>query len=105
MTRPAGGVIRWEPPPDLGAPTTPGARRAWALVAAELRARPGEYGVVEIGPYSVTVCKRINKGHSWFAPEGAFKAIICVVDHVQHVYAVYLGPVAPDSQREDHHAP
>lgn len=94
MTRHTGGVIRWEPPPDPDVPGT-AERRPWALVAAELRARPGEYGVVEIGPYSVTVCKRINKGHSWFAPEGAFKAIICVVDHVQHVYAVYLGPVAP----------
>ncbi len=89
------GVLRWERPPDpgyRGAVITP--RRPWPLVAAQLMANPGEWGVVmeDGGSNSGTAVARINNGLTqWFQPAGAFAAVSRTVDGTIIVYAVFLG--------------
>jgi hypothetical protein len=70
------GVLRWETPPEAingrkaGNPPIP-----WALIADQLRARPGEWGVVYDGSHAPHIMQRINAGTPhWFAPRGAFEA-------------------------------
>jgi hypothetical protein len=85
-----GGVIRWEdpPPPNWSAPRT--RPRPWALIAAQLKARPGEWGVIDEGGQP-TMQSRIRRGESWFAPRGAFEAAVRDVNGVVTLWARYVG--------------
>ena len=68
------GVLRWEEPPNRR--QSKAAR--WASVAAELRARPGEWAVIEETGTNTTTASTvqyIKKGDGPFAPIGAFEAI------------------------------
>ncbi len=84
----ADGIIRWEDPPEgrqAGKRTT---RRPLSLIAAQLRERPGQWALIsESG--DPTFVARINKGVSWWAPEGAYEATSRTVDGKMHVYARY----------------
>ncbi len=70
-----GGVIRWEEPPapkpKRGA--TGRVMRPWALVAAQLRERRGEWALIYVGN-DPAVSGRVRSGHSWWAPPGAFES-------------------------------
>lgn len=84
-----GGVIRWEDPPPVpvGRPS-PG---PWALIAHQLRGRPGEWGLVALEGHTA-IAARINNGVSWWAPAGSFQATVRTIDGRMHVWARYVGP-------------
>jgi len=86
-----GGVIRWEdPPPPMtgGVPATQ--MRPWALVAAQLRSRPGEWALIDRDG-NIALGPRIVKGTSWWAPKGSFTAVTRIVDGEVRIYAKYVG--------------
>ncbi len=88
------GVIRKERPPDTSMPETRRPSRPWAWIAADLRADPGEWYLIEDdgGYNSASVTNRINNGSSsWWRPEGSCFALQRTIDGKVHVYAVYLG--------------
>jgi hypothetical protein len=84
------GVIRWEDPPE---PAARGRRHtlAWAEVAAELRARPGEWAVVYEGASNNALPDRIKAGKAGFTPAGAFEATLRGAGRAQATYARYVG--------------
>lgn len=69
------GVIRWEDPP-AAARHRADAEFNGAEVAAELRQRPCEWGLVAINPRSVGLASGISSGR-WhaFRPSGSFEAV------------------------------
>lgn len=101
------GVLRWEQPPNR--------RRSkaerWTPVADELRARPGEWAVIEeTGGNSTTAsatAQYVKKGEGPFGPAGAFDAISRTTKddggrHHVMVYARFVGAPAepsPEVQR------
>ncbi len=90
------GVISWEdPPPILITPPTP-VRRAWQLVAADLRRTPGKWGRVhnDAKTNAASISHRINSaGFRWFRPAGAYVAVQRRMPNgMIRVYAVYVGP-------------
>jgi hypothetical protein len=89
------GVIRWEEPPPV--PLRGDAKRPWSLVAAQLRARPGDYALIAEGA-GAELAPRINTGVSWWAPPGAYKAVSRKIDGRLCVWAVYLGPAAASTK-------
>jgi hypothetical protein len=83
-----GGVIRWEEPPEPVDPRQ--TRRPWALVAAQLRSRPGVSGLID-DQSNFTIAVKIRNGQGWWAPKGAFEATTRLIDGRIHVYAWYVG--------------
>ncbi len=68
------GVLRWEEPPNR----RQNKATRWAPVAAELRARPGEWAVIEETSNQTSTAatvQYVKKGDGPFAPLGAFDAI------------------------------
>lgn len=89
-------VIRWEEPPPL----IRGVRRPAAVtaaeralrIAAELRARPGQWGVIAEGANSRVLTTRIRNGVvAVWRPAGAYEAVCRSVDGRITVYARYVG--------------
>ncbi len=89
------GVLRWERPPSTNNTGGTPYRRAWAVVAADLRNNPGEWGIVleNGGTNGGSVVARINNGQTqWFLPAGAFLAVQRTLPgNNVTVFAVYLG--------------
>lgn len=85
------GVLRWEDPPE----PKPGGRRRdprpWALVAAQLRDRPGNWALIEDACTNPNLTTRIKTGKGWWAPAGAFEARALAADGRFLVYARYIG--------------
>lgn len=91
-------VIRWEtpPPPARGKGGRAGGRSRYTAIADELRARPGEWGVVEEKELPPRVnsglATRICMGHMrCFGPPGDFQAVVRRKDGISRVFARYLG--------------
>ncbi|RKN38435.1 hypothetical protein [Micromonospora endolithica] len=89
-----GAVFRWEdpPPPSYGGPGSPIAAHL-RRVAAELRARPGQWAAIVEGPTGPPLTARIKRGtdHAW-QPAGAFEAVYRTVAGETVTYARYVGP-------------
>ncbi|MEH1168935.1 hypothetical protein V6V47_26480 [Micromonospora sp. CPCC 205539] len=92
------GVLRWEdpPPPTRRNPRTPGGATAAAeravRIAAELRARPGEWAVIAEGANSRVLTTRIRHGViAVWRPAGAYEAVCRTVDGRITVFARYVG--------------
>ncbi|MEU7590657.1 hypothetical protein AB0A95_30745 [Micromonospora sp. NPDC049230] len=89
-------IIRWEtPPPVTRRPATRDGMTPVERVrqmAAELRARPGEWGVVAEGNNARAHVTRIREGAvlAW-RPAGAFEAAARTVDGRITIYARYVG--------------
>jgi hypothetical protein len=87
------GVIRWEDPPS---PDPRGGYRNphiadWSLVAAQLRDRPGRWGVVSERAQS-GVAVNIREGKlAGFKPAGSFDAKNVRVNGLLTLYARYIG--------------
>jgi hypothetical protein len=87
------GVLRWEdPPPPVEVAAVP--RRAWAMVAAELRDEPGRWGLIDDACTGPHVAQRIKAGVGWWSPAGSFDACTRSVEGRLHVYARYVGAVS-----------
>lgn len=66
-------VIRWEDPP---AAKGPGLGAAWGPVADALRARPGEWALIEEGAPATTTANHVSHGKiAAFRPPGSFEAV------------------------------
>lgn len=87
------GVLRWETPPPIQRRTPrTGDRRSWAIAAAELRRKPGHWGVIgEAAPDTNTISFRINNGHGFWKPAGAYRTITRTIDGVTVLYCAFLG--------------
>lgn len=92
------GVIRWEDPPPARVGGLP-CGRAWAMVASQLRACPGQWGLIAQGSPSWLV-SRIRSGTSWWGPAGSFEATSRTIGERLYVWARYIGALdispAPD---------
>jgi hypothetical protein len=85
------GIIRWEdPPPPVIGRRGRRARRAWSLVAYQLRQNPGRSALIDVGGDG-SLAARINNGESWWAPPGAYEATTRVIDGRRCVWACYIG--------------
>lgn len=92
-------VIRWEtpPPPARGRGNgRTGSRSQYSAIADQLRARRGEWAVVEekaLPPrINSGLATRICMGHMrCFGPPGDFQAVVRRKDGMSRVYARYLG--------------
>lgn len=84
------GVLRWEdpPPPAVGGN---GPRRPWALVAAQLRERPGCWALIDDSTTFPAYTARITAGVGWWAPRGAFEACVRGVEGRLCMYARFVG--------------
>ncbi len=95
------GVIRWEEPPT---PTSAGRPRGqisgeeWREAANELRANPGEWGVIEEGERrrveNTALCIRYGRQPVW-SPSGAFEAASRKVKDKHVLYARFVGEPDP----------
>lgn len=87
-------VIRWEPPPAARrASSEPPSEFDHHGIAAELRARPGDWAVVCESGTNPALTARINRGElSAYRPAGCFEAV-CRANGsgVLVIYARYLG--------------
>ena len=102
------GVLRWEDPPAVSTAPRTDDRVAWAIVAAELRSKPGEWAVVIEGPKAVPhVAIRISQGKSpWFRPAGSFETMQRTApDGGVSIYARYVGEPAGMSVDEPRGVP
>lgn len=86
-------VIRWEDPPPFTTAQRTTDRTAWAVIAQELKAKPGEWGVVHEGRSDPSMPRRIRLGTSpWFRPAGEFEATQrTLADGLVVTYARYVG--------------
>lgn len=94
-----GGVIRWEDPPPPTAGRSQRVARPWAIVAAQLRSRPGVYGLIDENLVNPSLVGRIKQGESWWSPPGAFDAVTRIINGRVHVWACYLGD--PDAMSDE----
>lgn len=89
------GVIRWEEPRPTGHTGRPQLRNArFQAAAEELRARPGEWGVIAecSKKENSALPTHIRTGAlAPFAPSGDFDACSRIVDGQRVIYARYLG--------------
>ncbi len=87
------GVLRWETPPPASRDTyRTRNRRSWAVVASQLRANPGQWGVIEEGGSDVKALgMRIIRGDAFWAPRGAFRIVTRTLDDIPTLFAVYVG--------------
>jgi hypothetical protein len=83
------GVLRWEDPPSRTRRQP--ANEDWYLIAAQLRGKPGEWGVVtETATTAVPV--QIRQGSMLaFRPAGSFESKGFRVNGIYTVYARYIG--------------
>lgn len=89
------GVLRWEDPPPFTTSQRSNDRRPWAIVAAELKAKPGELGVVYEDNPNPKLAQRIEQGLSpWFRPAGSFEATQRSRDGQVTIYARFIGGAA-----------
>lgn len=88
MTEHDGGIIRWEDPPDV----EPARRsRPWALVAHQLRHRPGQWALID-DQSNTWIQPRIvsGRGH-WWKPRGAYESVTRTLNGRIYTYARYVG--------------
>lgn len=87
------GVIRWEDPPEMRTGAGPRMKtHAWAVIAKDLRDKPGDWGVVSEGHPDPSIAPRIKTAKSpWFAPAGSFQVKTRRTNGVTVVYARYIG--------------
>lgn len=86
------GVLRWEDPPPVAVRHQGQRVTAWAVIAYQLRERPGEWAVVYEGSRDMTAVARIKSGKSWFAPAGSFEAVHRrLPTGGEAIYARYIG--------------
>ncbi len=84
-----GGVLRWEPPPEASPGTRGPQTRQWQIVALQLRANPGRWGVIcEDNNY---VIDKIKRGIGPWKPAGDFESVQRTVGGIITVYARYIG--------------
>ncbi len=83
------GVIEWSDPPPPGGDQA-GVTRSWAVVAVDLRSRPGQWGLIETAG-NVSLAARINAGKAWWEPKGAYEATSRLIGGKLHVWARYVG--------------
>jgi hypothetical protein len=94
------GVLEWSDPPPKAKPRTGAECRPWALVVAQLKAKPGKWGKIAAGRGSQRLRARILSGWSRFTPAGAWEAEERLVDGVLCVWAKYVGePGEPSGGR------
>ena len=97
-------IIRWEEPPPRTAgggrpranggrsPSIPGGKARWALVAAELRSRPGRYAVILENGRASSLGSQVSLGRMFaFQPAGHYEGTTRYRDGLATVYARYLG--------------
>lgn len=82
------GVIEWGDPPPPN--DNPNGIRSWAVVAVELKANPGRWGLIETAG-NVSLAARINAGKAWWAPAGTYEAVSRLIGGQLHVWARYVG--------------
>lgn len=95
-----GDQLVWCKPPPPGA-NKRGTRRAWAAIAYQLREHPGEWALVADIDGNLTLAHRIQHGHAWWAPAGAFETATRMIDGRLHLWARYIGD--PYSRRQPNH--
>jgi hypothetical protein len=92
MTVPEDG-IRWEDPPPAYAKTR--LMGKFVPVAAQLRARPGVWAMIEAGVTTANagaIGTALRKGHRGFAPAGAIEVVSrSRPDGLSDLYARYVG--------------
>lgn len=90
------GVLRWENPPAARRqgrrPTT-----AWHEVAAELRTRPGEWGVIYEGAGGHALVGRVEAGKQGFTPAGGYEVTTRGAGISRVVYARFVGEPAAEA--------
>jgi hypothetical protein len=85
----AGGVISWEdPPPGMVGGSSP--NRPWAIVAAQLRTRPGVWALIDRDS-NIVLQSRIKRGVSWWGPPGSFEVTTRNIDGRILIWARYIG--------------
>lgn len=93
------GVLRWENPPGRHGNSRADKWAEYRPAAADLRARPGDWGVVAEGktPGSASsIAYRIRQGLGPFTPGGSFEArTIGPASGPSTVYARYIGEAGP----------
>lgn len=85
--------ILWEEPPPR-ASNTPGRTTKWRKIAAELKANPGRWAVVDTKAnqhLSAQSAYLINRGQLAGLSPGEFEAVSRLVDGEARVYARYVG--------------
>lgn len=92
------GILRWENPP---APARRGGRDTpdgvdWYRIAAQLRARPGEWAAIAEGVETNAPAYIRSARSAAFRPAGAFDAVGRQVRGVYTLYARYRGEVDGD---------
>lgn len=91
-----GGIIAWQDPPEpLRKP--PGENvYNWQLMAFQLKANPGKWGLLAIGKNVGMFQGRIGAGKiRWWSPAGSFVARVYTrPDSIKELYAKYVGPPA-----------
>lgn len=88
------GVIRWEAPPPVRLGRQPSALDHEAI-AAELRATPGEWGLIAVGAVHSGITSAIETGRiSPYRPAGSFQATRRQVGDEQRVYCRFVGALA-----------
>jgi hypothetical protein len=85
-------ILRWEEPPGHGN-SRGGSGSVWELIAEALRARPGEWAVIqETNPGTAgAMVNRVKTGWGPFKPARSFQAVCRKVDDRTAVYAHYVG--------------
>ena len=87
------GVLRWEEPPPPRTGQRLGRERIpWAVIAQELKDKPGKWAVVHEGAPDPKLATRIEAGLSpWFRPAGTFEATQRSNGAIFTIYARYVG--------------
>ena len=92
-----GGIIAWQDPPPPMRPPTGERIFNWQLMAYQLKANPGEWGLLAIGKKVNMHQSRISTGGTrWWMPAGSFIARIhSRPDGQKELYAKYVGSPEP----------
>lgn len=87
------GVIRWEDPPeaDRRGNTLAPAVADWYRIAAQLRARPGDWAAISVADSTNTPSFIRSGRYAAFRPAGAFDAVGRRVNGTYTVYARFVG--------------
>lgn len=81
--------LRWEEPPEAYKSTQ--RSKVHQSIAAELKAQPGRWAVLEI--VSIGLAAQIRRGDiAAYRPGGSFEARARVIDGERRIYARYVGP-------------
>ena len=87
-------ALQWEEPPAHRYGWVP--RQNWALIAEQLRSRPGEWAVIDTDlPATLAVGMRKGRNKSFPLGQFEFRNVGVKGGRAAKLYARYIGAVAP----------